>query len=149
MTKEEQIIEQNEHEVDSQTDNVQGNAKLEDQTHKKAEGQTDNVQQVEFDQFPNDGAAHIPTHGDPTLDILKDIEVEVSVELGRITMPIGKVLQLVKGSVVELENLAGEPIDIMVNGLKIAQGEVVVIDEHFGVRITKMITTKAIMSAVS
>ena len=46
-------------------------------------------------------------------------------------------------------NLAGEPIDIMVNGLKIAQGEVVVIDEHFGVRITKMITTKAIMSAVS
>lgn len=128
MTKEEQIIEQNEHEVDSQTDNVQ---------------------QVEFDRFPNDGAAHIPTHGDPTLDILKDIEVEVSVELGRITMPIGKVLQLVKGSVVELENLAGEPIDIMVNGLKIAQGEVVVIDEHFGVRITKMITTKAIMSAVS
>ena len=149
MTKEEQIIEQNEHEVDNQTDNVQGNAKLEDQTHKKAEGQTDNVQQVEFDRFPNDGAAHIPTHGDPTLDILKDIEVEVSVELGRITMPIGKVLQLVKGSVVELENLAGEPIDIMVNGLKIAQGEVVVIDEHFGVRITKMITTKAIMSAVS
>ncbi|MDC0979804.1 flagellar motor switch protein FliN [Balneolaceae bacterium] len=128
MTKEEQIIEQNEHEVDNQTDNVQ---------------------QVEFDRFPNDGAAHIPTHGDPTLDILKDIEVEVSVELGRISMPIGNVLQLVKGSVVELENLAGEPIDIMVNGLKIAQGEVVVIDEHFGVRITKMITTKAIMSAVS
>jgi len=128
MTKEEQIIEQNEHEVDNQTDNAQ---------------------QVEFDRFPNDGAAHIPTHGDPTLDILKDIEVEVSVELGRISMPIGNVLQLVKGSVVELENLAGEPIDIMVNGLKIAQGEVVVIDEHFGVRITKMITTKAIMSAVS
>ena len=128
MTKEEQIIEQNEHEVDNQTDNAQ---------------------QVEFDRFPNDGAAHIPTHGDPSLDILKDIEVEVSVELGRISMPIGKVLQLVKGSVVELENLAGEPIDIMVNGLKIAQGEVVVIDEHFGVRITKMITTKAIMSAVS
>ena len=128
MTKEEQIIEQNEHEVDNQTDNAQ---------------------QVEFDRFPNGGAAHIPTHGDPTLDILKDIEVEVSVELGRISMPIGNVLQLVKGSVVELENLAGEPIDIMVNGLKIAQGEVVVIDEHFGVRITKMITTKAIMSAVS
>jgi flagellar motor switch protein FliN len=131
MTKEEQIIEQSEQDVDNKTDNVQ-----------------DNVQQVEFDRFPNDGAAHIPTHGDPTLDILKDIDVEVSVELGRITMSIGKVLQLVKGSVVELENLAGEPIDVMVNGLKIAQGEVVVIDEHFGVRITKMITTKAIMTAV-
>lgn len=149
MTKEEQIIEQNEHEVDNLTNNVQGDIKMEDQTHKKSEGQSDNIQQVEFDRFPNDGAAHIPTHSDPTLDILKDIEVEVSVELGRISMPIGKVLQLVKGSVVELENLAGEPIDIMVNGLKIAQGEVVVIDEHFGVRITKMITTKAIMSAVS
>ena len=148
MTKEEQIIEQSEQDVDNKTDNVQDNVQMDNQNPKHAEHQTDNVQQVEFDRFPNDGAAHIPTHGDPTLDILKDIDVEVSVELGRITMSIGKVLQLVKGSVVELENLAGEPIDVMVNGLKIAKGEVVVIDEHFGVRITKMITTKAIMTAV-
>lgn len=108
----------------------------------------DNVEKVEFDTFSNGVNVQISQKTDPSLDILKDIEVDVSVELGRITIPIGEVLQLVKGSVVELENLAGEPIDVMVNGLKIAQGEVVVIDEHFGVRITKMITTKAIMSAV-
>jgi len=104
---------------------------------------------VEFDQFSDANGVALSDTTDPKMDILKDIEVDVSVELGRITMPIGQVLKLVKGSIIELENLAGEPIDILVNGLKIAHGEVVVIDEHFGVRITKMITTKAIMSAVS
>ena len=76
------------------------------------------------------------------IEILKDVNVEVSVELGRITMPLGDVLNLSKGSVVELENLAGEQINVLVNGQKIAMAEVVVIGEHFGVRISKLISTK-------
>lgn len=77
-----------------------------------------------------------------SMDLLKDVELDVSVELGRIELPLGKVLQLAKGSVIELEKLAGEPVDILVNGHHIAHGEVVVIDEHFGVRISNLITTR-------
>ena len=76
------------------------------------------------------------------IDILKDVEMNLSVELGRRDMPLGNILQLVKGSVIELEKLAGEPVEILVNGHKIAQGDVVVIDEHFGVRISNLLASK-------
>ncbi len=75
--------------------------------------------------------------------------MDVSVELGRIELPLGKVLQLAKGSVIELEKLAGEPVDILVNGQRIAHGEVVVIDEHFGVRISNLITTRQRLASLS
>ena len=98
---------------------------------------------VEFEDFDE------PANGDEALngngrnmDLLKDVEMDVSVELGRIELPLGKVLQLAKGSVIELEKLAGEPVDVLVNGQCIAQGEVVVIDEHFGVRIANLVTTR-------
>jgi flagellar motor switch protein FliN len=96
---------------------------------------------VEFDDF---GAAEEDSSNENSrsMDLLKDVEMDVSVELGRIELPLGKVLQLTKGSVLELEKLAGEPVDILVNGHCIAHGEVVVIDEHFGVRISNLITTK-------
>ena len=95
---------------------------------------------VEFDDFDNgdksgNGHAH-------SMSLLKDVEMEVSVQLGQIEMPLGKVLQLSKGSIIELDKLAGEPVDILVNGSKIAHGEVIVIDEHFGVRISNLITTR-------
>jgi flagellar motor switch protein FliN/FliY len=98
------------------------------------------ARQIEFAEFSEDddqfnGEAH-------SMDLLKDVELDVSVELGRIELPLGKVLQLAKGSVIELEKLAGEPVDILVNGNRIALGEVVVIDEHFGVRISSLVTTK-------
>jgi flagellar motor switch protein FliN len=99
--------------------------------------------EVEFDDFddvPN-GAEDLNGNG-RSMDLLRDVEMDVSVELGRIELPLGKVLQLAKGSVIELEKLAGEPVDILVNGQCIAQGEVVVIDEHFGVRIANLITTR-------
>ena len=95
---------------------------------------------VEFDEFENGskgGNGHMHS-----MALLKDIEMEVSVQLGQIEMPLGKVLQLSKGSIIELDKLAGEPVDILVNGSKIAHGEVVVIDEHFGVRISNLITTR-------
>ena len=95
---------------------------------------------VEFDEFQNGGKG---ANGDShSMALLKDIEMEVSVQLGQIEMPLGKVLQLSKGSIIELDKLAGEPVDILVNGSKIAHGEVVVIDEHFGVRISNLITTR-------
>lgn len=98
------------------------------------------ARQIEFAEFTEEeangnGKAH-------SMDLLKDVELDVSVELGRIELPLGKVLELSKGSVIELEKLAGEPVDLLVNGNRIALGEVVVIDEHFGVRISSLVTTK-------
>lgn len=98
---------------------------------------------VEFEDFDEPTAGSDALNGNSrSMDLLKDVEMDVSVELGRIELPLGKVLELAKGSVIELEKLAGEPVDILVNGQCIAQGEVVVIDEHFGVRIANLVTTR-------
>lgn len=74
------------------------------------------------------------------IDMVMDIPVQMSVELGRTRLTIKNILQLGQGSVVELDGLAGEPMDIYVNGYLIAQGEVVVVDEKYGIRITDIIT---------
>ncbi|MCC7106043.1 MAG: flagellar motor switch protein FliN [Chloroflexi bacterium] len=73
------------------------------------------------------------------IDLLLDVALQVSVELGRARMTIGEVLGLRAGSVVELDKLAGEPADILVNGTLIARGEVVVVDEKFGVRVIEIV----------
>ncbi|MEX2600505.1 MAG: flagellar motor switch protein FliN [Balneolaceae bacterium] len=101
-----------------------------------------NGRHIEFDEFDGEMEAGLNGNGSKSMDILKDVEMDLSVELGRIELPLGKVLQLAKGSVIELEKLAGEPVDILVNGHRIAHGEVVVIDEHFGVRISNLISTR-------
>lgn len=74
------------------------------------------------------------------LDIIMDIPVRLSVELGRTRITIKQLLDLAQGSVVELDGLAGEPMDILINGYLIAQGEVVVLDDKYGIRITEIIT---------
>lgn len=74
------------------------------------------------------------------IDLILDIPVQLTVELGRTRIPIKNILQLAQGSVVELEGLAGEPMDVLVNGCLIAQGEVVVVNEKFGIRLTDIIT---------
>jgi flagellar motor switch protein FliN/FliY len=74
------------------------------------------------------------------IDLLMDVSLPLSIELGRTKMPIAEVLGLGPGSVVELNKLAGEPVDVLVNQKIIAKGEVVVIDENFGVRITQLMT---------
>jgi flagellar motor switch protein FliN/FliY len=74
------------------------------------------------------------------IELLMDVALEVSVELGRSHMSIGEVLALRTGSVIELDKLAGEPVDVSVNGTLIARGEVVVVDEKFGVRITEVVS---------
>lgn len=85
--------------------------------------------------------------GDPTkgsvmneLDMILDIPVQITVELGRTKLTIKNLLQLAHGSVVELDAMAGEPLDVLVNGTLIAQGEVVVVNEKFGIRLTDIIT---------
>ena len=78
------------------------------------------------------------THND--LDFILDIPVQLTVELGRTKIAIKNLLQLAKGSVVELDGMAGEPMDVLVNGCLIAQGEVVVVNDKFGIRLTDIIT---------
>ena len=73
-------------------------------------------------------------------DMIMDIPVSLTVELGRTRISIRNLLQLAHGSIVELEGLAGEPMDVLVNGTLIAQGEVVVVNEKFGIRLTDIIT---------
>lgn len=76
---------------------------------------------------------------DPKLELLYDLQLPVSIELGRTNMLIRDILRLGRGSVVEFDKLVSEPVDILINGKKVAEGEVVVIDKHFGIRITTLI----------
>ncbi len=88
-----------------------------------------------------DFAAHHPATAEPQgFDMIMDIPVALTVELGRTKIPIRNLLQLAHGSIVELDGLAGEPMDVLINGTLIAQGEVVVVNEKFGIRLTDIIT---------
>ena len=92
---------------------------------------------AQFEPLSADGNANAPAHD---IDLILDIPVTLTVELGRTRIPIKQILQLAQGSVVELEGLAGEPMDVLVNGCLIAQGEVVVVNDRFGIRLTDIIT---------
>ena len=83
------------------------------------------------------------------IDLIMDIPVKLTVELGRTRMTIKELLRLTQGSVVALEGLAGEPLDILINGYLIAQGEVVVVADKYGVRITDIITPSERMRRLS
>ncbi len=89
-----------------------------------------------FQDFAN--STKTSTHND--VDFILDIPVQLTVELGRTKIAIKNLLQLAQGSVVELDGLAGEPMDVLVNGCLIAQGEVVVVNDKFGIRLTDIIT---------
>jgi flagellar motor switch protein FliN/FliY len=82
--------------------------------------------------------AAAPAAGDDDLGRLYDVPVELTVEIGRTRMTIGETLALGPGAIVSLNRLAGEPVDLLVNGTPIARGEVVVIDEEFGLRVTEV-----------
>ncbi|MCB2182892.1 MAG: flagellar motor switch protein FliN [Desulfobulbaceae bacterium] len=98
----------------------------------------DNGSQVaSFDELSDNTADHQGSHN---LDFLLDIPLSVSVELGRTEMIIDKMLQLTQGSVVELEKAAGEPVEIYVNRKLLGKGEVIVVNDRFGVRITEIIS---------
>lgn len=83
------------------------------------------------------------------LNMILDIPVQLTVELGRTRIPIKHILQLAQGSVVELDAMAGEPMDVLVNGYLIAQGEVVVVNDKFGIRLTDIVTPSERMRRLS
>lgn len=89
--------------------------------------------------FPKLASGSVPGANND-IDMILDIPVQLTVELGRTRIPIKQILQLAQGSVIELDALAGEPMDVLVNGCLIAQGEVVVVNEKFGIRLTDVVT---------
>ncbi|AYA40602.1 flagellar motor switch protein FliN [Xenorhabdus nematophila] len=108
-------------------------------------------------QQTSDGGASIFENLEPQdvlsqlsdIDLIMDIPVKLSVELGRTKMTIKQLLKLSQGSVVSLDGLAGEPLDILINGYLIAQGEVVVVSDKYGIRITDIITPSERMRRLS
>ena len=107
---------------------------------------TEQVSPASFTNFTPTG--NHPTAG-TDINMILDIPVQLTVELGRTRIPIKHILQLAQGSVVELETLAGEPMDVLVNGYLIAQGEVVVVNEKFGIRLTDIVTPSERMRRLS
>lgn len=85
-------------------------------------------------------SSSLPAEGAPDLDVIMDIPVRISMEVGNTEISIRNLLQLNQGSVIELDRLAGEPLDVLVNGTLIAHGEVVVVNEKFGIRMTDVIS---------
>lgn len=97
----------------------------------------DNFKQVEARSLQDSSS---PQSGDVKLDVILDIPVTVAMEIGRTKLSIRNLLQLNQGSVVELDRMAGEPMDVLVNGTLVAHGEVVVVNEKFGIRLTDVIS---------
>ncbi len=112
-------------------------------------GESDSAPAFEADATPVKTGGGNSSAGSNDIQMVLDIPVQLSVELGRTKVPIKYILQLAQGSVVELDALAGEPMDVLVNGYLIAQGEVVVVNEKFGIRLTDIVTPSERMRRVS
>jgi flagellar motor switch protein FliN len=106
---------------------------------------TEQVSPASFANFSPTGASGAGND----INMILDIPVQLTVELGRTRIPIKNILQLAQGSVVELDALAGEPMDVLVNGYLIAQGEVVVVNDKFGIRLTDIVTPSERMRRLS
>ncbi|MCE2571508.1 flagellar motor switch protein FliN [Motilimonas eburnea] len=98
------------------------------------------AQPAELEQFDSDDGPSISSEEKRRLDAIMDIPVTISMEVGRSHISIRNLLQLNQGSVVELDRVAGEPLDVLVNGTLIAHGEVVVVNDKFGIRLTDVIS---------
>ena len=108
----------------------------------------ESVAPAEFAKFASTGAG-LPSAAGNDLNMILDIPVQLTVELGRTRIPIKQILQLGQGSVVELETMAGEPMDVLVNGFLIAQGEVLVVNDKFVIRLTDIVTPSERMRRLS
>ncbi len=121
--------------VDQQAMADEWAAAMEEQTG--AEGAAEEVEKVEAASL-QESQGYV--QGDVNLDVVLDIPVTIAMEIGRTKISIRNLLQLNQGSVVELDRLAGEPMDVLVNGTLVAHGEVVVVNEKFGIRLTDVIS---------
>ncbi len=104
-----------------------------------AEQEASDTEQVPMEQLVDEGGAAVEID-EAKLGVILDIPVTLSMEVGKTNIAIRNLLQLNQGSVVELDRLAGEPLDVMVNGTLIAHGEVVVVNEKFGIRLTDVMS---------
>jgi flagellar motor switch protein FliN/FliY len=105
----------------------------------EAEGEDDGAKAVDLEELKGEKSS-ITVDEQRKLDTILDIPVTISMEVGRAKISIRNLLQLNQGSVVELERVAGEPLDVLVNGTLIAHGEVVVVNDKFGIRLTDVIS---------
>lgn len=100
-----------------------------------------------FQQVSESGGGTGDAH--PSIDVILDVPVTLSLEVGRAQMSVGHLLRLSQGSVVELDRGAGEPLDVLVNGALVAHGEIVVINDKFGIRLTDIVTPSERMRRLS
>ncbi|MBW7899365.1 Flagellar motor switch protein FliN [Candidatus Brocadiaceae bacterium B188] len=101
-------------------------------------GNETQIQSVQFSQLDSFNTPDLKDEGKRNLNLILDISVPVSVELGHTTMLVKDILSLSQGSIVELDKMAGTPVDLLIRGKLLAQGEVVVVDENFGLKITNI-----------
>lgn len=104
----------------------------------KESDKKNNVRTAPMEEFGSDSVN--TSKGSPDLDVIMDIPVTISMEVGNTMIPIRNLLQLNQGSVIELDRLAGEPLDVLVNGTLIAHGEVVMVNDKFGIRLTDVMS---------
>lgn len=128
---------------DQNTDNSEEEAMADDwaaamEEQADSEGGDEAVESVDLEEFDSNPDTAISTN--PELEIILDIPVTISMEVGSTSITIRNLLQLNQGSVIELDRLAGEPLNVLVNGTLIAHGEVVVVNEKFGIRMTDVIS---------
>lgn len=118
------------------------NEQAQSETEKQASKNADGVEMASFDEFDgkSKSAGKMGAGSEIQMDVILDIPVTVSMEIGRTQLSIRNLLQLNEGSVVELDRFAGEPMDVLVNGTLIAHGEVVVVNDKFGIRLTDVIS---------
>ncbi len=93
---------------------------------------------AQFGDLQPDGTA--ATGGEVSLDLILDVGVTIALEVGRTRITVRELLQLTQGSILELDRLAGEPLDVLVNGVRVARGEVVVVNEKFGIRLIEVVS---------
>ncbi len=101
---------------------------------------SEDIETMAFKEFEDQEGENVLANEEVNLDVILDVPVVISMEIGRTNISIRNLLQLNQGSVVELERFAGEALDVLVNGMLIAHGEVVVINDKFGIRLTDVIS---------
>lgn len=108
----------------------------------REQAEAERVKSARFQEFGNSSVSErpLPSGDEIKLDVILDVPVTISMEIGRTYISIRNLLQLNQGSVVELDRLAGEPMDVLVNGTLIAHGEVVVVNDKFGIRLIDVIS---------
>src|SRR5574344_1291245 len=141
LNNEQDNQELNNENIDSSITDSESNSVSENENEKEEDSNIDEnspvtVQPVQFASF--DEEEHITGKENKNLDLLMNVNLQMSVELGRTELPFKKVLELTRGSIISLDKLAGEPVELFANGKLVAYGEVVVIEDNFGLRITSI-----------